>query len=379
MPASTFPRSAAEGSAVAPTSAATRRMPDRTRRTLLGGASAALVGLTLMPRHGWSAEEKTLNFLNWDTYIGETTLDDFKKATGITVRMSLFADNDELFARFKAGNPGFDVIMPTNDYVERMILADMLMPLDHAKIPNIANIIPSFMQDAPFDPGRKFSLPYMWGTIGVGYRKSKVKGSIDSWKPLLDSDQYARRVALMGASQYVLGAALKYLGFSWNSVDPAEIRRAEELLIAAKKGIKVFADDNGQDLLAAGEVDIAQEWNGDMLQVIEEDDDLAYQVPKEGSNIWQDCLAIPKGAPHPQNAHAFINFIHEAAVAADIARTVKYATPNQAAKGLLEPEYLNNPAIFPPESVLAKCESSTYLGEAATRLRDEAWSRVQAA
>jgi len=379
MTVSTFPRPASSGSETSLSRPGAERPSSRGRRTLLGGASAALVGLTLMPGQARSSEPKVLNFLNWDTYIGKTTLADFRKATGVTVRMSLFADNDELFARFKAGNPGFDVIMPTNDYVERMIKADMLMPLDHSKIPNIKNITPSFMQDAPFDPGRKFSLPYMWGTIGIGYRKSKVKGPVDSWKLLLDSNEHARRIALMGASQYVLGAALKYLGLSWNSVDPAEIRRAEQLLIANKKNIKVFADDNGQDLLASGEVDLVQEWNGDILQVMEEDKDIAYAVPKEGSNLWQDCIAIPKGARHPQNAHAFINFVHEAAVAADIARTVKYATPNEAAKKLLAPAYLKNPAIFPPAAVLAKCESSKYLGEAATRLRDEAWSRVQAA
>jgi len=379
MTHSTFPRPDASGNPSVQSRMSGRRVPAAQRRALLGGASAGLVGLTLMPYRANASEPKVLNFLNWDTYIGKTTLADFRKATGINVRMSLFADNDELFARFKAGNPGFDVIMPTNDYVERMIKADMLMPLDHSRIPNIKNITPSFMKDAPFDPGRKFSLPYMWGTIGVGYRKSKVKGAIDSWQPLLDSGQYTRRIALMGASQYVLGAALKYLGHSWNSVDPAEIRRAEQLLIAQKKHIKVFADDNGQDLLASGEVDLVQEWNGDILQTMEEDKDIAYQVPKEGSNLWQDCIAIPKGAPHPQNAHAFINFVNEGAIAADIAREVKYATPNEAAKKLLPQSYLKNPAIFPPQSVLDKCESSQYLGEAATRLRDEAWSRVQAA
>ncbi len=361
-----------DGSALAPER-------HRQRRRLLKAGPAAIIGLTLGSSRGFAAEPKRLNFLNWDTYIGETTLADFRKATGVDVRMDLFADNDELFAKFKAGNPGYDLIMPTNDYVERMILADMLMPLDHARIPNIANIGQTFLTDAPFDPGRRFSLPYMWGTIGIGYRKSAAKGSIDSWEQILASDRYAGRIALMGASQYVLGAALKYLGHSWNAKDPAQIKAAEQLIITAKKGVKVFAPDNGQDLLAAGEVDFAQEWNGDLLQVMGEDDDLNYVVPKEGSNIWQDCVAIPKGAPHPGNAHAFINYLFDAAVGADIARVVQYATPNVAAKKLLEADYVNNPVIFPPEEILAKCESSVYLGEEATRLRDEAWSRIQAA
>ena len=350
------------------------------RRQMLHAGSAALIGISLAPwRASAAAEDKKLNFLNWDTYIGETTLDDFREATGVRVQMDLFADNDELFAKFKAGNPGYDVIMPTNDYVERMVQAKMLMPLDHDKIPNIANITPSFMRDASFDPGRKFSLPYMWGTIGIGYRKSAVPGGINSWGALFESDAHAGRIAMLGTSQYVLGAALKFLGYSWNSTSPAELQAAEKLVIASKKRFKVFADDNGQDLLATGEVDVAQEWNGDILQVMNEDDDITYVVPDEGSNLWQDCLAIPADAPHPENAHAFINYILEPEVGADIARTVQFGTPNEASKKLLDADYLKNPAIFPPEAVLAKCEPSLYLGEEATRLRDEAWSRIQAA
>ncbi len=349
------------------------------RRNMLTGLGAVAAGVTFLPRHALSAEEKKVNFYNWDTYIGENTLSDFNKATGIEARMDLYADNDELFAKFKAGNPGYDVIVPTNDYVERMIKADMLMPLNHDKLPNIANIEQSFFDNASFDPGRKYSLPYMWGTIGIGYRKSKVKTGFDSWGSLIDSDQYAGRIALLGAGQYVLGIALKYLGHSWNETDPAKIKQAEELLISRKKGIKVFADDNGQDLLASGEVDIAQEWSGDILQVMSEDDDLSYSVPKEGSNLWQDCLAIPKGAPHPNNAHAFVNFLFDAQIGADIANAIQYGTPNKASKALLKDDYLKNPAIFPDASVLANCEPTLYLGEQATRVRDEAWTRIQAA
>ena len=206
-----------------------------------------------------------------------------------------------------------------------------------------------------------------------------MPGGINSWGALFESDAHAGRIAMLGTSQYVLGAALKFLGYSWNSTSPAELQAAEKLVIASKKRFKVFADDNGQDLLATGEVDVAQEWNGDILQVMNEDDDITYVVPDEGSNLWQDCLAIPADAPHPENAHAFINYILEPEVGADIARTVQFGTPNEASKKLLDTDYLKNPAIFPPEAVLAKCEPSLYLGEEATRLRDEAWSRIQAA
>ena len=348
------------------------------RRTLLKGSGALLAGLTFLPRFSMAEEEKKMNLYNFDTYIGEHTLDDFNAASGIEVKMDLFADNDELFAKLKGGNPGYDVIVPTNDMLERMIKANIVQPLDHSKIPNMSNIDKLF-QDAAFDPGRKHSIPYMWGTLGIGYRKSKVDGVVDSWKVLLDSDKYAGKISLLGDANNVIGVALKYLGHSFNSTDTAELKKVEELLIACKKNVKVFADDNGQDLLASGEVDLCQEWNGDIVQVMVEDEDLAYAVPTEGSLIWQDTMAIPVGAPHPENAHAFLNFVLSAEAGKHIAETIQYATANAAAKALMDDKYKNNSAIFPPPEIVAKCEPGLYLGEEATKVRDELWTRVQAA
>ena len=352
-----------------------RRGTRFTRRSFLAGTGAVAAGVSLVPGGAWSAEEAKLNFYNWDTYIGETTLDDFKGESGIAVKMDLFADNEELFAKLKEGNPGYDLIVPTNDFVERFLAADKLLPLDHGKIPNIANLDPVFM-DAAFDPGRKYSLTYMWGTQGIGYRKSKVSSVPDSWKTVLDSDEYSGRIALL--SEGVLEVALMYLGYSYNDTDPAHIKQAEELMIKQKPHIKTFAEDNGQDLLASGEVDLTMEWNGDILQVMEEDDDISYVVPKEGSNVWQDCLCIPTGAPHPENAHKLINYILDAKAGAAIAEFIYYATPNTAARALLDDDYNKNPAIFPDAETLAKCEPAIYLGEAVQRLKEEAWTRVLA-
>ena len=357
----------------------TRRRPGTSRRSFLAGTGAVAAGLSLGPKFSWGAEEAKLNFYNWDTYIGETTLDDFKDATGIEVKMDLFADNDELFAKLKEGNPGYDVIVPTNDFVERMLTAEMLIPLDHGMIPNFKKNVSAAFQDAAFDPGRKYSMPYMWGTQGIGYRKSRVDGVPDSWKWLLDSDRYSGKIAILNEGSSAIGMGLKYLGYSYNSTDAKEIKAAEELYIKQKKHIKVFADDNGQDLLLSGDVDVTMEWNGDILQVMEEDDDISYVVPKEGSVAWQDCLSIPTGAPHPENAHKFINYILDAEAGAAIADYIYYATPNDAARKLLPAEYNENPAIFPTEETLARCEPEIYTGEASLRLRDEAWTRILAA
>ena len=353
-----------------------RSRPRIHRRSFLAGTGAVAAGITLGPTLSWGAEEKKLNFYNWDTYIGEDTLDDFEDASGIETKMDLFADNDELFAKLKEGNPGYDVIVPTNDYVERMIVANMLETLDHAKIPNMANVDPNF-QDSEFDPGRKHSMPYMWGTQGIGYRKSAVSSVPDSWNVLMESDEYSGRIALL--SEGVIGAGLMYKGYSYNSKDPNEVAEVEAMLIAQKPHIKTFAEDNGQDLLLSGEVDLTMEWNGDILQVMAEDDDLSYVVPKEGSLVWQDCLCIPTGAPHPENAHAFINFILDAEAGAAIADFIQYATPNKAARAHLGDEYNKNPAIFPSDETIAKLQSAIYLGEDAQRMRDEAWTRVLAA
>jgi spermidine/putrescine transport system substrate-binding protein len=353
-----------------------RYRPDR--RNFLKATGIIAAGLTFLPRGALAEEEKKLNFYNWDTYIGENTLAQFQEASGIETKLDIFADTSELFAKLKGGNPGYDVIVPSGSWIQRMVGANMLMELDHSKIPNIANIDPAFMNPV-FDAGRKHSLPYMWGTVGIGYRKSKIEGTPDSWKYFFGDSKYAGQISMLGDARNVIGAALKFLGYSLNSVNPAELKQAEELLIAQKKNIKVFAPDNGQDLLASGEVVIAQEWNGDVLQVMGEDDDIGYVLPSEGGQVWEDTLAIAAGAPHPNNAHAFINFLLDAKVGAEIAEFIQYGSPNAAAKKLTTPEYQNNPGIFPSAEALAKCEAEGYLGEEGQKLFEEAWTRIQAA
>jgi len=169
------------------------------------------------------------------------------------------------------------------------------------------------------------------------------------------------------------------LGNLLRITDPAHIKQAEELIIKQKPNIKVFAEDNGQDLLLSGEVDICQEWNGDILQVMAEDDDIGFVVPREGGLLWQDSLCIAAGAPHPINAHKFIDFILEPEVGAAIADFIQYATANAAARALMSDDYTKNPAIFPTDEVIRASEPSVYLGTEYTRLIDETWTRIQAA
>jgi spermidine/putrescine transport system substrate-binding protein len=326
------------------------------------------------------SEGNKLAFYNWDTYIGENTLADFKAASGVEVNMTLFATNDELFAKFRAGNPGFDLIMPSNEYVARMIEAKMLAPLDHAKIPNKKNLLPEF-QDADFDPGRKYSMPYTWLVLGIGYRKSAMKGGVipDSWKYLYDSAEYKGRMSLLSDSADVFRLGFKYLGKSVNDATPELIKQVEDMLVKQKANIKNFHEDNGQDLLMSKEIDIVLEYNGDIAQKETEDPDLAFVVPKEGSLLNSDCMCIPTGAPNPNNAHAFINFLLDGQNGANITKTILYPTPNAAAKALMDDTYKNNPTIFPPAEVMAKCEYGKYAGSEITQAFEAAMTRVRAA
>lgn len=353
----------------------------RSRRSVLEGLGAAAAGITLSRAGAFAAstiEDAKLNFYNWDTYIGETTIEDFKKTSGVDVSVNLFSSNDELFAKLRSGTASYDVIVPGSELVERMILANMLMPLDHSKIPNFKNIAPEF-QDADYDPKRKFSMPYTWLVIGIGYRKSKVKAVPDSWKVLFDSDEYKDRIALMGDASELFRAGFKYLGKSVNDASAENIKAVEALLTKQKSNIKAFHDDNGQDLLLSGEVDVVMEYNGDVSQIMAEDEDIGFVVPKEGSIRQADCLAIPKGAPHPENAHAFINYLLDAEAGAAISKTIRYPSPNAAATALMPDDYKTNPSIFPPAGDMAKCEYPRYGGAEIAKLLDEALMRLRAA
>ena len=352
-----------------------------TRRDVLqatvAASGAALAGISLSPK-GFAAEEAKVNFYNWDTYIGETTLDDFEDLTGIEVTMSLFADNDELFAKLREGNPGFDVIVPSDKFVARMIEAGMLEPLDYGMIPNRRNLNPLFL-DAGYDPDRKYSVTYMWGTMGIGYRKSAVPNGITSWAQMFDSEEFSGRMAILSESSHMIGFASMYLGTGMNPATAQQIDAAADLLIKQKPHFKTIAEDNGQDLLLSGEVDVTVEWSGDIGQAMQEDSDIGYVIPKEGALIWADNLSIPTDAPHPMNAHKFVNYILDARVGALIAEYIRYATPNRAARSLLDASYNEDPSIFPPEDALAKCQWKVYLGEDVSRLEDEAWTRFLAA
>lgn len=362
-----------------------RYLRGASRRSLLQQFGAAAIGLSFaggLSACGRSGGGNVVNFYNWDTYIGPTTLDDFQAATGTSVSMSLFATNDELFARLRAGNPGFDVIVPSNEFVTRMSQAQMIQELDRSKIPNFANLLPEF-QDAAFDPGRRYSAPYTWLVLGIGYRKSAMPAGFvpNSWRYLFDSPQFTQRIALLSESADLIRLCAKYQGISLNNIPDANLTSIEQMLIRQKPHIKAFHEDDGQDLLASGEIDIVLEYNGDMAQLISADggDQFGFVVPTEGTLINSDCLCIPTGAPNPDGAHAFINYLLDAEAGQKITEEIQYPTPNAAVAARMGEAYQNNPVIFPPADIMAKSEYGAFEGDERSRLYEEIFTRISAA
>jgi spermidine/putrescine transport system substrate-binding protein len=346
------------------------------RRSLLGGLGSAAIGFSLAACGKDPAGR--LNFYSWDTYIGDTTLADFEEATGIRVNASFFATNDELFAKLQAGNQGYDVIVPSHEFVTRMRSADLLLPLDMERIPNFRNILPEFAV-ADYDPSPRHSVPYTWLVLGIGYRKSRVQGVPDSWKWLFDSDLYKGRIALLTEAADLIRLGAKYQGKSLIGVDDATVRSVAEMLGRQKVNIKTFHEDNGQDLLASGDVDLVMEYNGDIAQVMTEDPDIDFVVPKEGSLLNTDTLAIPRGSPNPDAAHAFINFLLDPQAGKHIAETILYPTPNGAARALMPESYRTNPVIFPTGAGMEASEWGRFEGPARQRVFEDAITRMRAA
>ncbi len=339
------------------------------RRRFLVGATAATAAIAFAGQ----AAAKSLRLYTWPDYMGSATLEEFSAKTGIVVSTDAYGNSDEMLHNIDSSDGQYDILIASYDYVEEMIANNFLLPLDHSQIPNTVNLLPVF-RDAIFDPGRRFSMPFLWGTQGICYRKSAVTENPDSWRILFESDAYSGRVALPGPD--TLGLALKDLGYSYNSVDPVELDAAGELLIRQKPHVKSFVGHDGIELLANGDVDVTVGWNSEILELMENNDDFGYRVPIEGSLVWQDCICIPRTTANAVEAHTLLNHALDARVSATIAEELWYATPNQAALELLPDSYKKDHVIFPGMDIIGRCEPALNLGEAGTQLRNRIWEKV---
>ncbi len=314
------------------------------RRAVLQGlalSSAGAAGLAACSR-----EAPQLSLAIWQDYLGETTLTDFRRASGIDVTVTTYADNAQLYAKLKAGGHGFDLVVPSSQWAERLIREDLLAPISHGRLPNLANLEPAFA-DLPYDPGNAHSVPYTWLALGIGYRKSKVARAPGGWKELLEGPGQAGRIALPADPAQLFRIAAKALGHSANQFNPDRVKQAEAELARALPRIKTLHRDGGQDLLLRGEVDLVALWNGDLAQVALEDPDIAFTLPSEGALLSCDCLCIPASSKRPGNAHQLIDFLLSAEGGAGVAGTIWFPTPNHAAREILPADYSRNPVLFP--------------------------------
>ncbi|GIW29210.1 MAG: spermidine/putrescine ABC transporter substrate-binding protein [Meiothermus sp.] len=325
------------------------------------------------------AQNQTLQLYTWTDYIDPSIVRDFEQATGIKVRITYYESNEEMQAKLQAGGVSqFDLVVPSDFIVPVLINLKLLQPLDKSKIPNLKNLDPKFA-NPPYDPGNRYTVGYLWGTVGLMYRTDIFKTPPASWSVLFDPKEQKGPFTLMDSPREMLGIGQRYLGLSVNNTDPAQVRRVINTLLAAKQSRNFKGFQGGVSatkLLLANQIVAAVVYNQDALRTAEGNPRYGFTIPREGSTLFIDSMAIPAKAPNPEAAHKFINFILDAKIGARLAEYQQSATPNAAAKKLLKPEMLKNPAIWPTEAQMRVLEFILDQGSN-NRVLDEAWTRVK--
>lgn len=310
---------------------------------------------------GGGASKDSITVYNWGEYIDTDLITQFEKETGIKVTYETFDSNEGMMGKIEQGGTSYDITMPSEYMIEMMKEKDLLLPLDYNKLPNIKNIDPYFL-DLPFDPSNKYSLPYFWGTVGIAYNSSLLKGQTfeewdDLWNPTL-----TQQVILVDSARETIGMGLNSLGYSLNSTDLDELREATDKLKTLSPNIKAVIGDEVTQLMINGEAAISLTWSGQAADMMYENEDIDYIVPEEGSNLWFDNMVIPRTSQNIDGAHAFINFMLDAEVAAQNADYVGYSTPNLAALDLMDPEVTEDERFYPDEETRSHLEVYRNLG-----------------
>lgn len=301
-----------------------------------------------------SSAKETLYVYNWGDYIDESVIGDFEKEYNIKVVYETFATNEDMYVKLKQGGTKYDVAIPSDYMIEKMIKENLLEPIDLTKISTFSNIGDEF-KNLPFDAGNKYSVPYLWGTVGIIYNKTMVSDPVDSWN-ILWNEKYKGQIVMLDSQRDALAVSLKRLGYSLNSRSAEELEAAKAELIKQKPLVMAYAGDNLKDMMISGEGAMAVCWSGDAMYMIGENPDLAYALPKEGSNLWFDNMVIPKGAQNVEAAHKFIDFMNRPEIALKNVEYIGYSTPNNEAKALLSPEVSGNKGAYPDIKTLDNFE-----------------------
>lgn len=335
----------------------------------------------------------TVHIYNWSDYIGETTLADFQKETGIKPVYDVFDSNETLEGKLLAGRTGYDVVVPSNHFLGKQIKAGAFQKLDKSLLPNYSNLDPVLLKRLEKnDPGNQYAVPYLWGTNGIGYNVEKVKAvlgvdKIDSWAMLFEPENIKKLsscgVSFLDSADEMLPAVLNYMGLNPNSESPDDYKKATAKLMAVRPYVTYFHSSKYISDLANGDICVAAGFSGDIFQAkaraaeAGKGVDIVYVIPKEGGNLWFDLLAIPKDASNVKQAHAFINYLLKPEVIAQVSDYVGYANPNPASDKLMEQSIRTDEAVYPPQSVLDKTYVSIELPAKIQRLMTRSWTTVK--
>lgn len=315
---------------------------------------------------------------NWGEYIDPEVLDMFEEETGIQVIYEEFETNEIMYPKIQSGAIAYDLVCPSDYMIQKMIQNDLLQPLNFDNIPNAKNIGQVYYEKSrQFDPDNQYSIPYCWGTVGILYNTKMVEEPIDSWTVLWDT-QYKDNILMQDSVRDAFAVALKTLGYSLNSTSIHELTQAKDLLVQQKPLVQAYVIDQVRDKMIGNEAAIGVIYSGEAIYTQTENPDLAYVVPKEGSNMWIDSWVMPKNAPNKENAEKFLDFLCRPEIALMNFEYITYSTPNEKARELIEdPAIRNSEIAFPGDSILSRCETFTYLGEDADEVYNQLWREVK--
>jgi spermidine/putrescine transport system substrate-binding protein len=303
---------------------------------------------------------------NWNDYMDDDIIADFEAEFGVRVVQDFYPSNEEMLARVVAGGAQYDVVVPSDYMIELMIEDGLLLPLTRDAVPNIANVASEFA-DPPYDPGLRFSVPFLWGTTGLGVNVALLGDVEPSWDLVFDPEVAGRlpgRVLLLDDARETMGAALSWLGLDPNTQDEDDLRAAADVIARARTWTAAYNSDLYADLLMSGEVVVAHGYSGNFLEAFDGDESFAYLVPKEGATLWTDNLAVLGTAPHPCTAHTFLDFILRPEQHARLTNYIYYPSPNALAEPFIDPEILEDPAVYPDEDTLARLQFLRDTGDA---------------
>jgi spermidine/putrescine transport system substrate-binding protein len=323
-----------------------------------------------------ATEEKVVVY-NWSEYISEEVLEDFTRQTGIEVEYSTYDSNEVMYSKLKLQKgSGYDVIVPSTYYISKMAKEGLLQKIDKARLPHFKNLDPDLLNKS-YDPDNTYSIPYMWGSTGIGINTGELdKQSVTSWVDLWDQ-KWKGQLLLTDDVREVFHMALRINGHSGNSSNPEELKQAYEKLKDLMPNVLVFNSEAPREPFLSGDVALGMIWNGEVIMAQEDNPKIDYIYPEEGAVFWVDSFAIPAGAANVDNAHKFIDFMLRAESAKANIEYVGYAAPNKAALELLDEETRNNPIIFPPASVIEAGEFHYDIGDDAMAIMNDYWQKLK--